>query len=78
MVLPHTAMPEIISIAKRVHRSIGEIPFPVPGDQLSITVSIGVACTHRNEEDLGPVLKRADDGLYKAKNNGRNRIEVVE
>ena len=77
LILPDTAMPEIIAIAKRVHSSIGEKPFLVEGHSLTVTICIGVSCTRQNEEDFIPALKRADIELYRAKNNGRNRIEIA-
>jgi len=42
-----------------------------------ITVSIGVTLLRENE-DFNSAFKRADDAMYKAKNNGRNRIEFEE
>lgn len=41
---------------------------------LSITVSMGVACFDQAQDDFEKVLKRADDALYKAKKQGRNRV----
>ena len=45
------------------------------GDAFS-TVSIGVATRVPGERDLEAILKRADQALYKAKGNGRNRVET--
>ncbi len=41
--------------------------------QLSVTISLGVADTEGNDP-YQIVLKRADQALYRAKKNGRNRI----
>jgi diguanylate cyclase (GGDEF)-like protein len=42
---------------------------------LSVTVSIG--CTsHRAEDTYESLFKRADQALYRAKENGRNRVEL--
>ncbi len=60
LILPDTAMPEIIAIAKRVHSSIGEKPFLVDGHSLTVTICIGVSCTWQHEEDFLPAPKRAD------------------
>lgn len=45
------------------------------GKQLNLTVSIGVASTSVFPSNLDVLLKQADNALYKAKANGRNRVE---
>ena len=47
-----------------------------PND-INITISIGMAKLEATDKDFDGVLKRADDALYEAKNNGRNRIEIA-
>jgi diguanylate cyclase (GGDEF)-like protein len=47
-----------------------------PGNAIPFTVSIGVATRAPGERDFETILKRADQALYKAKGNGRNRVEV--
>lgn len=47
-----------------------------PND-INITISIGMAKLEDTDKDFDWVLKRADDALYEAKNNGRNRIEIA-
>jgi diguanylate cyclase (GGDEF)-like protein/PAS domain S-box-containing protein len=46
------------------------------GSAIPFTVSIGVATRVPGEHDLEAIMKRADQALYKAKENGRNRVEV--
>ncbi|MBB2927537.1 sensor domain-containing diguanylate cyclase [Paraburkholderia silvatlantica] len=46
------------------------------GKPVPFTVSIGVTERLPGERDLGPLVKRADLALYRAKDNGRNRVEV--
>jgi diguanylate cyclase (GGDEF)-like protein len=46
------------------------------GSAIPFTVSIGVATRAPGERDLEAIMKRADQALYKAKGNGRNRVEV--
>ncbi|MBN1380480.1 MAG: diguanylate cyclase [Deltaproteobacteria bacterium] len=43
----------------------------------AVTISLGVAAFPGHGNDAPTVLKKADDALYKAKNNGRNRVEVA-
>lgn len=49
-------------------------PASKPSKQLSVTISLGVADTEGNDP-YQIVLKRADQALYRAKKNGRNRVE---
>jgi diguanylate cyclase len=42
-----------------------------------ITLSLGAA-QHRNDEAPESLVRRADEGLYKAKREGRNRCATVE
>ena len=44
---------------------------------LSVTVSIGVASSHYDETDADRVMQAADKALYRAKTNGRNRVEFA-
>jgi diguanylate cyclase len=45
--------------------------------RLSVTVSIGVATSAEEDSDPQVVLKSADKALYRAKANGRNRLETA-
>ncbi|EEA00054.1 diguanylate cyclase with PAS/PAC sensor [Burkholderia sp. H160] len=46
------------------------------GKPIPFTVSIGVTERQPRENDVGAIVKRADLALYRAKDNGRNRVEV--
>lgn len=52
---------------------VGRSPVEVRGEQLRVTVSIGVA-ELRAGEQLSDVLARADTALYRAKSEGRDRV----
>jgi diguanylate cyclase (GGDEF)-like protein len=49
---------------------------PVDGE-FSVTVSIGVAEPHPKTQDIAQVIEAADKALYRAKQSGRNRVEVA-
>jgi len=64
-----------LQIADRLRRKIGEAPFPVHTESgpLTVTVSIGAATSHGGDT-AESLLKRADNALYRAKKDGRNRV----
>lgn len=59
--------------AERLRQAIADYPFKKVG---KITVSFGVT-SFDSHDDMTSLLKRVDDALYKAKENGRNRVEVL-
>jgi len=44
---------------------------------LKVTASFGLAELHHSDEDFRSLLNRADEGVYKAKSKGRNRVELM-
>ncbi len=62
---------EGVGIAERLRERISDAQWP---EGLHLTCSFGVAEWHR-EEDLTEGVKRADEAMYRAKQNGRDRVE---
>lgn len=58
-------------------QAIRELSEERTAEVLSVTVSIGVATTTRELSDPEVVLQAADKALYRAKANGRNRVETA-
>lgn len=77
VVLTQTDLQEAKVFAERVRSRVEESFFPELGPQSGITVSIGIA-EHRINEGIEKTISRADEALYRAKKNGRNRVEVSE
>jgi PleD family two-component response regulator len=50
---------------------------PTSSDELSVTASIGVATSKRENPSAEEVIKAADKALYRAKDGGRNRVETA-
>jgi diguanylate cyclase (GGDEF)-like protein len=77
VVLPNCTTEAAREVAERVRNHIGSEPISVGTLQLKITVSIGLS-QWRTGQELPELLHRADVALYRAKQNGRNRVEVEE
>ncbi len=76
VVMPDTDQDLAFVVADRMRREVAASAF-VTNDgehEVSVTVSAGVACMNGPDDTLDAMLKRADDALYKAKRNGRNRV----
>jgi two-component system, cell cycle response regulator len=72
------------TLAERIRTSVCDTPLEIqPGVWLNMTVSVGVAgmTLSRDEADLKTAAERlladADSALYRAKQNGRNRVELA-
>ena len=61
----------------RLRAAIANNPIPTQAGALSITFSLGVAPV-RGNETMEELLVAADSALYRAKDGGRNRVEVWE
>ncbi len=76
VVMPETGLDMAAGVAERIRAAMAETPIPVRGKgSVSVTVSIGVAMSGP-EETPEAVLERADRALYRAKDNGRDRVEI--
>ncbi|WP_081949096.1 sensor domain-containing diguanylate cyclase [Litchfieldella xinjiangensis] len=74
LLLPLTPLVCCEPLAERLRRLIAEHDFRLP--QGRVTVSVGIA-EHRVGESRETLIERADQSLYAAKRNGRNRVESV-
>lgn len=81
---PGISPEQAAALAERIRQAVSEAPLEIPGGpSLNLTVSIGVAglMLARNESDLKTAAERllaeADAALYRAKQNGRNRVELA-
>ncbi|WP_085647181.1 MULTISPECIES: GGDEF domain-containing protein [unclassified Pseudomonas] len=75
LLLPATPPAVGAKLLETLRAAIEACPFHFKGERVTITVSMGLAAFRPGEHsDL--VLKRADQALYRAKNAGRNRVEL--
>jgi len=75
-VMPETNLAGAVVVAERLRQAVSAEPFTIQatGLRLPVTISIGVAASNGPGETVENLLKRADDALYEAKRNGRNRV----
>jgi two-component system, cell cycle response regulator len=75
VVMPDADLSIARAVGERLRRNIASEPFLVSKGKkkLDVTISVGIAMRH-DGETADAVLKRADEALYRAKRDGRNRV----
>lgn len=75
LLLPETSLDGALVLLERVRREVAELCVETANGEISMTVSIGVAAG-RVQETMEQVLEHADEALYQAKAQGRDRVVV--
>ncbi|MGE5387132.1 MAG: GGDEF domain-containing protein, partial [Betaproteobacteria bacterium] len=75
LLLPAADLALALRIAERIRSLVQEEAFIFEEQRLRITVSIGLAMLGEKNRNAEALIKAADAALYKAKRNGRNRVE---
>jgi len=80
LLLPDTSLHGAEVIAKKIRKSIKDITIHITDTKsINITVSIGVSSVDiQTSSNIELAIKHSDDALYKAKANGKDRIEIYE
>ena len=76
VVMPDTDKNFAYSVAERLRQSVEANQFPLSRapEGIKVTVSIGIACSRGGQDTADSLLRRADQALYRAKREGRNRV----
>lgn len=76
VVMPDTDIGVATMVAERIRRRVAGDLFAIQnsGKQIEVTISIGIAARSTPEDTAAMILKRADEALYRAKRDGRNRV----
>ncbi len=75
-ILPDSTLKESVFVADRIRLAVQGAKFNGPLAKLCLSVSLGVACfSQEHSTSVDGFIKLADDALYRAKANGRNRVE---
>jgi two-component system cell cycle response regulator len=72
IVLPRTDLESAVAVAERLRRAVESAEWHLR----PITGSFGVACIRPDMETRQELIEAADQALYQAKKNGRNRVEA--
>jgi diguanylate cyclase (GGDEF)-like protein len=79
ILLPGCGLEESVASAERIRQAIEGKPVSHENSSIWVTASLGVALIDpETDSDHRPMIARADKALYKAKRNGRNRVEVAQ
>ena len=76
VVMPETDMAVAAIVAERIRRRMANEPFSIRSGAttLDVTISVGIAALAGVQDTAAHILKRADQALYRAKRDGRNRV----
>jgi len=74
VLLPHTLHEGALQAAERLREAVAQTSIPWNDELISVSISTGLACAAEAGESLQSLLTRADEALYQAKGEGRNRV----
>ncbi len=76
VVMPDTPIEVAIAVADRLCKRMAneQVALSGSGDKITLTLSIGVAVSHKGQKTSEDLLKEADEAMYEAKRLGRNQI----
>jgi two-component system cell cycle response regulator len=75
IIMPDTDLARAIQVGERLRATIAAEPFQIaPGQTLVVTASVGISTLEYREDTPEALFKRADNALYSAKREGRNRV----
>ncbi|MNQ67497.1 putative diguanylate cyclase YdaM [compost metagenome] len=77
MLLPETRLDEAAEVAERIRLEVARLRIEGVPEDHPIRVSIGCAQYRPQDDNLGELIRRADEAMYKAKQTGRNRVVMA-
>ena len=76
ILMPDTDLQAAQGFAERLRKKIESTPLLDGEHSIPITISTGITQIHAEDRSAESVFERADVALYRAKNSGRNRVEL--
>jgi diguanylate cyclase (GGDEF)-like protein len=76
VILPETPRSVAIDIAERLRSDVQQEVLRDGDKSCELTASVGIACFPEHGDTVEALLENVDKALYRAKNKGKNRVEV--
>ncbi|MEZ4524392.1 MAG: diguanylate cyclase [Desulfobacterales bacterium] len=81
-ILPNTEARNALPVAEKMHRNISDLNIPHStsdaAERISVSMGIGSAMPAERRSDASLLISLADEALYRAKEKGRNRTEIMQ
>ena len=79
LLLPGTELPQATAAAERIRKRVARLKFEGCLKEIGLTISLGVAAGPRQDiREIDDLVRLADDALYAAKREGRNRVVIAD
>jgi diguanylate cyclase (GGDEF)-like protein len=77
ILLPDTAAPACLVTAERLRRAIEDLEIPFESGPIRMTISAGVTQLGKSLNGWEAMMRRADEAMYAAKQQGRNQVSAI-
>jgi diguanylate cyclase (GGDEF)-like protein len=77
ILMPNTGMNGALHLAERLRRVTADSKLRYQEQEIGLNISIGVTRLKPTDQSIEDCLRRADHALYRAKQNGCNRVEAI-
>jgi len=74
--LPNSDIENTFRIAEKIRKTIENLKITINDKVITFTISAGISEIRQDDTSIFDAINRADENLYKAKRNGKNRVEL--
>ena len=76
IVLPNIELAQAHEFAQRITELVDQMELVYDGKKVPVSISVGICCAESTDRDIESVFCRADQAMYRAKQQGKNRVGV--